>query len=111
MKDQAIQLNDSLNGLENIDLKIKVIRVGGLITQGLVVGNTLNQNQALIIISNPGEFAFSPTLGVAIDELILDNDYLRMRHRIREHFAKDGMKVKNVELSENRPLKLDASYE
>lgn len=111
MKDRAIQLNDSVNSLENIDLKIKVIRVGGLITQGLVIGNTLNQNQALIIISNPGEFAFSPTLGVAIDELILDNDYLRMRHRIREHFAKDGMKVKNVELSENRPLKLDASYE
>jgi hypothetical protein len=111
MKDRAIQLNDSANAIENIDLKINVIREGGFITQGLVVGNTLNQNEALIIMSNPGEFAFSPTLGAAIDELLLDNDYLRMRHRIREHLAKDGMKVDRLELAENKPLQIVASYE
>ena len=70
MKDIAIQLNDSQNGVQNIDLKINVIRDGGgLITSGLVVGNVLRQNQAIIIIANPGEFPFSPTLGVAIDEI------------------------------------------
>jgi hypothetical protein len=111
MKDKAIQLNDSATAIENIDLKINVIRESGLITQGLVIGSTLNQNQALIIMSNPGEFVFSPTLGAAIDELLLDNDYLRMRHRIREHLAKDGMKVDRLELVENKPLQIVASYE
>jgi hypothetical protein len=112
MKNRGIQLNDSTNALESIDLKIDVIRgTDGLITQGMVVGDTMNQNQALILIANPGEFKFNPTLGVAIDELILDNDYLRMRHRIREHFAKDGLNVKSLQLSEGKPLLIDASYE
>jgi len=111
MKDRALQLNDSKTAIENIDLKINVIREGGLITQGLVVGNTLNQNQALIIIANPGEFPFNPTLGVAIDELLLDDDYLRMRHRIREHLIKDGMKVKSIDFSQNKPMVINADYE
>lgn len=110
MKDRGIQLTDGTQ--ENIDLKIEVLRdADGLITQGLVVGNTLNQNQAMILIANPGEFKFNPTIGVALDELLLDNDYLRMRHRIREHFAKDGLKVKSIQLSEGQPLLIDASYE
>jgi len=112
MKDIGIQLADSNQSLQSIDLKINVVRdANGLIIQGLVVGNTMSQNQAIIIIANPGEFPFNPTIGVAIDELILDNDYLRMRHRIREHFAKDGLKVKSLELSENKPLSIKANYE
>lgn len=112
MKDIGIQLNDSQNGVENIDLKINVTKDGnGLIKSGLVVGKTLRQNQAIIIIANPGEFPFNPTLGVAIDEVLLDNDYLRMRHRIREHLAKDGMKVKTLEFSDNKPMQLEAYYE
>lgn len=111
MKDTGIQLKNSLLEVERIDLKIEVVRDSdGLITQGLVVGNTMNQNQALIIIANPGEFKFNPTIGVAIDELLLDNDYLRMRHRIREHFAKDGLIVTNLELQANKPLSITAYY-
>jgi hypothetical protein len=112
MKTKGIQLTDSADSGILMDLKIKVVRnAENKITQGLVVGNTMNQNQALILIANPGEFKFMPTLGVAIDELILDDDYLRFRHRIREHFAKDGLKVKSVQLSEGKPLLIDASYE
>lgn len=112
MKDKGIQLNDSVNGVENIDLKINVVRgADNKIISGLMVGAILRQNQALILIANPGEFALSPTIGVAIDELLLDNDYLRIRHRIREHLAKDGMKVKTLEFSENKPMQLDAYYE
>jgi hypothetical protein len=110
MKDRGIQLTDGTQ--QGIDLKIEVLRDSdGLITRGLVVDNTMNQNQALILIANPGEFKFNPTIGVALDELLLDNDYLRFRHRIREHFAKDGLKVKSVQLSEGKPLLIDASYE
>lgn len=110
MKDKAIQLTDGNS--ETIDLKIDVIRdENGLIIQGLVIGDTMNQNQAIIIISNPGEFKFNPTIGVAIGDLLLDDDYLRFRHRIREHLTKDGMKVKSVELSKDKPIKIEASYE
>lgn len=112
MKDKGIQLSDSAAGLQGIDLKVDVVRdADGLIVQGLVVGNTMNQNQALIIVANPGEFKFNPTLGVAIDELILDDDFLRMRHRIREQLEQDGMRVKSVDISKDKPLIIDASYE
>jgi len=110
MKDTGIQFTDGT--LQDLDLKIEVLRGSdGLITQGLVIGNIMNQNQALILIANPGEFKTEPTIGVAIDELIFDNDYLRFRHRIREHFEKDGLKVKSIQLSEGKPLLIDASYE
>jgi hypothetical protein len=112
MKDRGIQLADNSDSLQGMDLKIDVVRdASGKITQGLVIGNTMNQNQAMIIVANPGEFKFSPTLGVAIDELLLDGDYLRMRHRIREHLEKDGMKVRSIDFSEGQPLVIDASYE
>ena len=112
MKDRGIQLNDSVNAVESIDLKIEVLRgTDGKITQGLVIGPTMNQNQALILMASPGEFKFEPTLGVSISDLLLDKDYLRMRHRIREHFAKDGLIVQELELSEGQPLLINASYE
>lgn len=112
MKNLGIQLNDSTTGIETIDLKIDVKRdANGLITQGLVVGNIMSQTQAMILIASPGEFKFNPTVGVAIDELLLDDDYLRMRHRIRENLEKDGMKVKSVDLFKDIPLKIEASYE
>ncbi|SDX12173.1 hypothetical protein [Flavobacterium degerlachei] len=112
MKDRGIQLSDGNGGLEAIDLKIEVQRDGnGKIAKGLIIGNTLSQNQALLLIANPGEIKFVPTLGVAIVELTLDNDYLRFRHRIREHFSKDGLNVRAVELSQGKPLKIEASYE
>jgi hypothetical protein len=111
MKNRGIQLEDTQDGLQGVDLKIEVIRENGLITQGLVIGDTLKQNQAMIIIANPGELKFNPTIGVAIDELILDNDYLRMKHRIREHLEKDGMKVNSVDFSEGKPLIIEANYE
>lgn len=110
MKDRGIQLTDGTQ--TGIDLKIEVVRDGnGLIRQGLVIGNTMNQNQALILIANPGEFKFNPTIGVTIDELLLDDDYLRFRHRIREHFSKDGIVVKSIQLSADKPLLIEASYE
>lgn len=112
MKNKGIQLADSSTGLQAIDLKIDVVRdADGLITQGMVIGDIMNQNQALILIANPGEFKFNPTIGVSIDEILLNDDYLRMRHRIREHLEKDGMKVKEIDFSQSKPLKINASYE
>lgn len=111
MKTKGIQLADSTNTLGGVDLRIQVTRgSSGLIEQGIMVGDTMNQNQALLLIANPGEFKNNPTIGVAIDELLLDNDFLRFRHRIREHFAKDGLTVRNVQLENGKPLLIDASY-
>jgi predicted proteasome-type protease len=112
MKTTGIQLTDNANALQGVDLLINTSRgADGLIMSGITVANTMNQNQALILIANPGEFKKNPTIGVAIDELLLDNDFLRFRHRIRVHFERDGLVVRNVQLEEGKPLLIDASYE
>jgi hypothetical protein len=112
MKTIGIQLIDSFDDGELMDLKTVIVRDGdGLITSGLVVGNVENQNKGIILIANPGEFHFSPTIGVAINDLILDDDYLRIRSRIGEHLQKDGFKVRRIDFSFNKPLVIDAAYE
>lgn len=112
MKGKGIQLEDDLLGTQTADLKVIVVRGSdGLINEGIALGNTLRQNQALIITANPGEFMFNPTVGVGIQDLILDDDYLRFSHRISDHLSKDGMKVKSLQLEKNKPLLLDAPYE
>lgn len=110
-KDIGIQLNESDDTGQILDLKIDIKRgVDGKIIQGVVVGNTLEQNKALILIAQPGELKFDPDLGVGFEDLLLSEDYLEFRHRIREHFAKDGLKVNNLDLYPNKPIKIDATY-
>jgi len=111
MKRTGIQLADNANAIEGVDLLINTSRgADGRIKSGITVGDTMNQNQALMLIANPGEFKNNPTIGVAIDELLLDNDFLRYRHRIRVHFDKDGLVVRNIQLEDGKPLLIDASY-
>lgn len=110
-KYRGIQLNDNTSTGQILDLKVEIKKnAEGKITQGLVVGDTLQQNQALILITQPGENKFNPDLGVGITDMLLDHDYLNYRHRIREHYAKDGLKVTHLDLYENKPLKIDANY-
>lgn len=110
-KDKGLQLNDNTTTGEILDLKIEVVKdAEGKIKSGLIVGNTLQQNQALILITQPGENKFNPDLGVGIADMLLDHDYLNYRHRIREHYAKDGLKVSHLDLYENKPLRIDANY-
>ncbi len=112
MKTTGIQLATSSDALAGVDLNVDVVRdTDGLIAQGITIGETMNQNQALLLIANAGEIKMHPTIGVAIDELLLDDDYLRIKHRIRDNFSKDGLVVKNINLSNKKPLTIEASYE
>ena len=112
MKAVGIQYNDNDDNGEVLDLKvISVLDSTGKIVSGLVVGNTLEQNKASILIAHQGEFKFNPDLGVGLGDIALSSDYLEYRHKIREHFAKDGLAVETLDLFENKPLKIVAHYE
>lgn len=112
MKRTGILLNDDNDSGEVLDLKVVTVRdAGGLIVSGLTVGDTLEQNKALIVIAHQGDFKFNPDLGVGIEDILLDSDFLAFRHRIREHLGKDGLRVDNLDFSQGKPLKIDASYE
>lgn len=111
MKGKGIQLVDSNDTGLVMDVKVNPIRdADGKIISGEVIGDTLQQNKALILITQKGEFKFRPDLGVGIGDLLLSDDYLEYRHIIRRELQKDGMKVTSVELYENKPLNIIADY-
>jgi len=108
----GIQIVDSTDDGDLMDLKIEAQRdVNGKILQGMVIGHTLEQNKALLLITQPGEFKFRPDLGVGIEDIVLDSDFLEYRHKIRSEFAKDGLRTFQIDLYPSKPFKVIATYE
>lgn len=96
--------------LDGFDLKTDVRKDAvGLIRSGLTLGDTLNQNQALILAMHPGELKEHPMMGVGIGDMVLDNDPLYWRTRIKEHLEMDGQKVESVKVTRN-DIRIDSKY-
>ncbi len=105
MKGTGIVLTD------DFDLQISVTRdQSGFILSGLVLGNCLYQNQALILIMQPGELKSSPLVGVGAENMLNDEDYLGWRRTIRQQMELDGQVVTNVSFGKNQILEIDAKY-
>lgn len=103
-KNHGILLN------EEGDLDIQVVRdTDGKIATGFKLGDVTIQNMNLIIKSHPGEFKEVPTVGVGIDNMLLDKDYLLYKHKIRQQLTAEGMQVKHLELNENI-IEINANY-
>jgi hypothetical protein len=92
-------------------LRVKPERDGtGKIVAGLMIGATIHQNTGLILICRKGEFKEVPALGVGIEDVLLDNDYLEWRRRIRLNLELDSQVVKDVKFSTVDKLTIDADY-
>lgn len=105
MRGIGILLND------DYDLQITPLRdSSGKITEGLQIGGTLYQNQAVILICHTGEITEKPELGVGLEDMLLDNDYLYWKRKIRLNMRMDEQTVNDVKFSENEKLKIDAYY-
>lgn len=112
MKDRAIQVIDNTDDGEILDLKINPIRdADGKILSGIVIGNTLEQNKAFILLAHAGDFKGSPDLGIGIGDLTLGSELLEYRHKIREQFARDGLKITNLDMYDINNITIDAHYE
>lgn len=112
MKDNAIQIVDSEDDGVLMDLKIDVVKdATGLITSGLVIGKTLQQNKALLLLMYPNDLKDNPSIGVGIEDLLLSSDLLEYRHKIREQFARDGLKITKLDLYSLDKINIEAHYE
>lgn len=84
----------------------------GVIAQGLEIGTTTFQNQALILQAVKGEFKEYPTLGVGISDILGDDEMTGWKREIALQLEADGMKVKTVDLDlKNNKLTIDAEYD
>lgn len=101
-----------MNGIQltNFALAIRVRRdEQGKITSGLQVGNTLRQNQALILALNKGELKERPAVGCGIADMLMDHDPLYWRTLIREQLEMDRQKVNNIRITP-KGIEIDATY-
>jgi hypothetical protein len=105
MRGRAILINDEYA------VKIEPERDStGKITNGLMIGSTLLQNQGLIVLATKGEFKEMPALGAGIEGLLLDNDYLEWRRKIRLQLELDKQTVNEIKFNSVDNLVIDAVY-
>lgn len=96
---------------DNYELQVLPERSGtGKIVKGFVIGNTLYQNTALILKANKGEFKQQPTLGIGIEGVLLDDDYMDWRRKIRLQLELDEQKVNDIIFNSVDNLVIDAVY-
>ena len=84
------------------ELELSIIPVrdsSGVIQSGITVGNTLYQNQYMILMAQKSEFKENPTIGVGINDMANDDDLNEWKKSIREELAKDGMKVNTLTIT------------
>lgn len=106
-KDKGILLDP-----ETGDLQISTGRDAlGIIGQGLVIGNTTYQNQAVILQALKGELKEYPVMGVGISDMVCDNEATGWKREIALQLELDGMAVNDVEIDlNNSKLTIDAEY-
>lgn len=103
---------NDMTGIQLTDYEPQVVikRDGlGLITQGLTIGDTLNQNQAIILAMHQGELKERPMMGVGISDMLLDNDPIYWRTKIKEQLEMDGEKVGSVKIIRTG-IEIEATY-
>ena len=81
----------------------------GRIIEGLALGETLPQNQALILTLHQGELKEAPAVGCGISDILLDHRPLFWRARIREQLEMDGQTVHSIKIT-TTGIHIDARY-
>jgi hypothetical protein len=96
--------------LQANDLAITPVRdAQGLITSGVVIGDVTLQNQGSLLVAQPGSFKLFPSVGIGIDDMILDNDDTRWRQIIRQQYQADGLTIQVLDIK-NGKINVSASY-
>jgi len=106
MKDRALQMTSTPQGFD-LDINLTTDRQG--LKTGLQVGNTLYQNQAVILTAKRGEIKEYPAFGIGIEEMLNDNEFSLWQSRIVRDMELDGMKVLRLVINE-KGIDLNAIY-
>lgn len=109
-KDFGIQYIPTNDAHFDLDIQIKKDTSGKIIS-GVVLGPTLEQNMACLLIAEPGDYKGNADLGVGLRSALLGEDLLEYRHQIKEQFAKDGINIKHLDLYNLNKFSIDAEYE
>ncbi len=96
--------------LIDFDLAIKVQKDKfGKITSGLVIGDILHQNQALLLSMRKGELKENPSVGVGLADMLLSHDLTEIRNEIKQQLELDGQTVDKIILTPTK-IGIEAHY-
>lgn len=76
----------------------------------IVIGDVTLQNQALILVSQKGEWKEKPMVGCGLDSITNDEDISSWKRLIREELARDGIKINKLIIN-TETIEIDAAYE
>ena len=97
--------------LADYDLSVEVVRDDtGKIVSGMVIGDVLEQNQAIILNMHKGELKENPYMGAGLSDMLLDYNPLAWRTEIREQLEMDGQVVDSVKVTPSG-VEIDARYQ
>ena len=92
---------------------IQIDDSGDLVVAGgaVAVGDTLAQNEFLLLVSGPGDLKEYPLMGAGISDMACDHDNTGWKRRIIDAFKDDGLRVKSIEMAAEGALtRLEADY-
>ena len=96
--------------LIDFDIAIKVQKDKfGKIISGLVVGDILHQNQALLLCMRKGELKENPSVGVGLADMLLSHDLTEIRNEIKKQLELDGQTVDKIILTPTK-IGIEAHY-
>ncbi len=101
-----------MNGIQLIDYDIDIKPVrdkNGRIISGLVVGDILHQNQAIILSIRKGELKESPSVGVGLTDMLLTHDLTAIKNEIRQQLELDGQTVEKIVVTPTQ-VAIEAHY-
>ena len=74
------------------------------------IGDSMRQNQYLILGANKGEYKERPFIGAGMNDMVGDEGAAAWwKHRITEELKRDGMTVEKIEIK-GETIKINAEY-
>lgn len=96
--------------LTDYDIAVKVKRDRfGRIESGLIVGDILHQNQAIILTMRKGDLKENPSIGVGLPDMVLEHNLMAVRNEVRQQLEMDGQRVNSINVT-SAAVQIDANY-
>jgi hypothetical protein len=77
----------------------------------IVIDYSDNQHQEHILLANKGDYKEFPELGVGINNMLNEDDFLPFLIEAKKNLQYDGMRINNIKFEENGNLNIDGYYQ
>jgi hypothetical protein len=77
----------------------------------LVVGESTEQHQQLLLLNDKGHIKHAPIAGVGIGGYLNDDNLGELHGEIQQQFERDGLRITKLKIFENGRLEINAGYE